>query len=79
MGDVIDLPGFMAVMDGIIKKKKDQAEKDGEDINNLGEGSAQRVQNMMLEMPLSKLVTFGRMTEAQLDSLLADLNLNQTR
>ena len=79
MGDVIDLPGFKAIIDGIIKKKKDQAEKGGEDISNLGEGSAQRVQNMMLEMPLSKLVTFGRMTEAQLDSLLADLNLNQTR
>ena len=40
----------------------------------MGEGSAKMMQNMMLEMPLRSIVSFGRMTMEQLDGLLAMLN-----
>ena len=40
----------------------------------LGEGSEKMAQNMMFEMPLRSIVSFGRMTMEQLDGLLAMLN-----
>lgn len=43
----------------------------------LGEGSEKMAQNMMFEMPLRSLVSFGRMTMEQLDGLLAALNAKQ--
>ncbi len=41
---------------------------------SMGEGSEKMAQNMMLEMPLSSIVSFGRMTEEQLEGLLEVLN-----
>lgn len=41
---------------------------------NMGEGSEKMVQNMMFEMPLGALVSYGRMTAQQLDGLIAMLN-----
>lgn len=40
----------------------------------LGEGSEVMVQKMMQEMPLGALVSYGRMTQEQLDSVIAMLN-----
>lgn len=40
----------------------------------MGEGSDRMVKNMMFEMPLSAAVSFGRMTEEQLEGLLVMLN-----
>lgn len=45
-----------------------------ESVKQLGEGSEKMVDKMMVEMPLSALISFGRMSEAQLDSLLVALN-----
>lgn len=41
---------------------------------NMGEGSEKMVQNMMFEMPLGALVSYGRMSAQQLDGLIAMLN-----
>jgi beta-glucosidase len=41
---------------------------------HLGEGAEEMVKAMMLEMPLKTAVTFGAMTEEQLQGLLAALN-----
>ena len=39
-----------------------------------GEGSEKMMQNMMLDMPLGSLVSYGRMTSKQLKGLIASLN-----
>ena len=44
------------------------------DVRHLGEGSEKRTQETALAMPLNSLVTFGRLTEEQLDELIMDLN-----
>lgn len=41
---------------------------------SMGEGSANMMQKMMLEMPLCNFITYGVMTSSQLDRLLASLN-----
>ena len=40
---------------------------------NMGEGTDKMMQSMMMEMPLGALVSFGRMTEGQLEALLGEL------
>jgi len=47
-----------------------------ENVKNMGEGSDKIVESMMMEMPLQSIVTFGRMTEGQLDDLLRMLNVD---
>ena len=46
----------------------------GRDSAALGEGSEKMAQNMMFEMPLRSIVSFGRITMEQLDGMLAMLN-----
>lgn len=45
-----------------------------DNLKNMGEGSEQMAANMMMEMPLQSLISFGRMTVEQLDGLLTMLN-----
>ena len=59
---------FLQGMLGNIESSKAEHSK------NLGEGSADMVQNTMLGMPLHAIVTFGHMTREQLDALLTLLN-----
>ena len=40
----------------------------------MGEGSDALLRQMMEETPLGALVSYGRMTSAQLDALIAALN-----
>ena len=40
----------------------------------MGEGSDVLMKQMMEETPLGSLVSYGRMTPAQLDALIASLN-----
>lgn len=47
---------------------------DSEQAAAMGEGSEKIMQQMMLEIPLGALVSYGRMTSAQLDALIASLN-----
>lgn len=44
------------------------------DTEAMGEGRARMAQNMMLEMPLRSIVSFGRMSMEELDELLERLN-----
>lgn len=53
------------------KSKGVQAEKEE---NAMGAGSARAHQQMMMEMPLGSLVSYGRMTEEALDALIVSLN-----
>lgn len=53
----------------------DEAQKaEADNLNNMGEGSDRMAQSMMTEMPLGAIVTFGRMTNEQLDGLIDMLN-----
>lgn len=47
---------------------------DSEQAAAMGEGSEKIMQQMMLEIPLGALVSYGRMTSAQLDALITSLN-----
>lgn len=47
---------------------------DSEQAAAMGEGSEKIMQQMILEIPLGALVSYGRMTSAQLDALIASLN-----
>lgn len=53
------------------KSKGAQAEKEE---NAMGAGSAKAHQQMMMEMPLGSLVSYGRMTEEALEALILSLN-----
>ncbi len=47
---------------------------DSEQAEAMGEGSEKIMQQMMLDMPLGSLVSYGRMTSKQLKDLIASLN-----
>ena len=63
-----------AFMDKLMGGQNGIAKSQEEHTRTLGEGSAEMVQNTMLGMPLHAIVTFGRMTQEQLQGLLAMLN-----
>lgn len=48
--------------------------ENSENLNHMGEGSDKVAQNMIFEMPLQALVTFGRMSREKLDAILDMLN-----
>ena len=51
-------------------------EESHESNSHLGAGSDRMLNAMMLEMPLGAFVSYGRMTDAQLDEMIAGLNNN---
>ena len=53
---------------------KSDGPSDAEQAEAMGEGSEKMMQNMMFEMPLGSLVSYGRMTPKQLKGLIASLN-----
>lgn len=53
---------------------KSNGPSDAEQAEAMGEGSEKMMQNMMFEMPLGSLVSYGRMTPKQLKGLIASLN-----
>ncbi len=55
-------------------KGKAQDEMIAQSVELMGEGSKRMMERMMLEMPISSAVNFGKMTEEELGSLLAALN-----
>ena len=61
---------MMQKLHGSEEAKKAEADN----LSNMGEGSERMAQAMMTEMPLGAIVTFGRMTNEQLDGLIAMLN-----
>ncbi len=72
VGDLLKTAGGRAFMEQMMAQSDQKAVQ--EDTEAMGEGSAKMAQNMMFEMPLRSIVSFGRMTMEQLDGLLAMLN-----
>ncbi len=65
--------GFMQQMMAMRQQRHGgKAEEDSK--KSMGEGSEKMVQQMMTDMPLASLVTYGAMTFEQLDGLIAMLN-----
>lgn len=76
VGDLLKTAKGRAVMQQMIPQTsgKDMEASKAEHTKNMGEGSDRMVENMMFGMPLQSIVTFGRMTEEQLEGLLKMLN-----
>ena len=53
---------------------KSNGPSDSEQAEAMGEGSEKIMQQMMFDMPLGSLVSYGRMTSGQLKELIAALN-----
>ena len=53
---------------------KSSGPSDSEQAEAMGEGSEKIMQQMMFDMPLGSLVSYGRMTSKQLKDLIASLN-----
>jgi beta-glucosidase len=53
---------------------KSNGPSDSEQAEAMGEGSEKIMQQMMFDMPLGSLVSYGRMTGGQLKGLIAALN-----
>ena len=70
MGEITKTEKGRAIMERFQGDRKSGASS----IEHLGEGAEEMVKAMMMEMPLKSAVTFGAMTEEQLQGLLAALN-----
>lgn len=72
IGDILTTPKgkelVSQMMQGMAGDSSEQTQAD------MGEGSAEMLRNMMLEMPLGAILRFGQMTEEQLDGMLDILN-----
>ena len=55
-------------------RTRNQGPSDSEQAAAMGEGSEKMMQQMMFEMPLGSLVSYGRMTRQQLKGMIAMLN-----
>lgn len=64
---------FMQQMTAM-QQQQSASDLEGASVRTMGEGSEKMVQKMMVEMPLSNLVTYGAMTMQQLDGLIFTLN-----
>lgn len=77
IGDLLKSAKGRAFMEQMMQKlhgSKEAQKAEADKLNNMGEGSERMAQAMMTEMPLGAIVTFGRMTNEQLDGLIAMLN-----
>lgn len=72
VGDLLKTARGRALVEQMMSRSDREAI--GRDSAALGEGSEKMAQNMMFEMPLRSIVSFGRMTMEQLDGVLAMLN-----
>lgn len=75
VGDLMKSSKGRAFFTQMMAARRGHAEAAMADNNkNMGEGSEKMVQTMMFEMPLGAMVTYGAMTNAQLDGLIRMLN-----
>jgi beta-glucosidase len=72
IGQLMKHPKGAAFVRQMIGKKSGPT--DAQQAEAMGEGSEKMMQKMMFEMPLGSLVSYGRMSAAQLKSLIASLN-----
>ncbi len=71
MGELMKFPKAQSVLQSLMTGR---AQSSASDMDALGEGGRKMAENMMQEMPLSGLVTFGGMSEEQLEEILQMLN-----
>ncbi len=78
VSDLMKTEKGRAVMQQMMAARAQSDGKNKEEMSarTMGEGSEKMVQNMIREMPLSNLVTYGAMTFEQLDGLIYMLNQN---
>lgn len=65
---------FLQQMMGDRLQRQGHREVEDTSAKTMGEGSEKMMQQMMMEMPLSNLMTYGVMTTQELDGLIAMLN-----
>ena len=74
IGDLAATAKGREVLKGLLHRADDSQEMhEAQMSQNMGEGTDKMMQSMMMEMPLGALVSFGRMTEGQLEALLGEL------
>ena len=74
IGDLAATAKGREVLKGLLHRADDSQEMhEAQMSQNMGEGTDKMMQSMMMEMPLGALVSFGRMTEEQLEALLGEL------
>ncbi len=74
IGDLAATAKGREVLKGLLHRADDSREMHETQMSqNMGEGTDKMMQSMMMEMPLGALVSFGRMTEGQLEDLLQKL------
>ena len=74
MGDLMKSEKGRAFLQNMMAQRRQARQGASDHEKNMGEGSDKAVEKMMFEMPLSSMVTFGRMTRQQLNDMLAALN-----
>ena len=74
IGQLMKHPKGAAFIKKMLSSGSSDRPSDSEQAAAMGEGSEKIMQNMMFEMPLGALVSYGRMSAAQLDALIASLN-----
>jgi beta-glucosidase len=71
LGDLKEHDEGRALLDSILRQSKENSS-----LQHLGEARARGVSQTIMEMPLSTLVTYGRLTEEELEQLLNRLNFS---
>ena len=74
IGQLMKHPKGAAFIKKMLSSGSSDRPSDSEQAAAMGEGSEKIMQNMMFEMPLGALVSYGRMSAAQLDAMIASLN-----
>ncbi|MDO4741607.1 MAG: glycoside hydrolase family 3 C-terminal domain-containing protein, partial [Eubacteriales bacterium] len=76
VGDLMKTAKGRAFVEGMMQKVMSGGAIEAEEgaLKNMGEGAEKMFRHMMLEMPLQTIVSFGMMSQEQLDGLLAMLN-----
>ncbi len=69
IGEILSVKKGQMIMAPLLQKPENEKNEE-----HLGKGSEKTAENMMLEMPLSALSSFGRATEEQLCKLIYQLN-----
>lgn len=72
--DLLKSPKGREFMSALMSRIHPNAKKESDNLNHMGEGSDKAAQKMMMEMPLSSLVTFGKISSQELSELLSRLN-----
>lgn len=74
IGELMRIPAAAAMVEQLKNSRSQDRPTSSSDVEALGEGSKEMAENMMFEMPLGSLITFGVMNEEQLNGLIAMLN-----